>query len=401
MLRALSRENAAMDSIIPRVLSRGTRDYPDMESISAAFDELYGAVAEPIARQRGELLCTGFVASFVNDAYLPTGADTMENTLKLVAKLLLEPVEENGVFKADYVSSEKEILCDDIRSCVNDKRSYAVRRLKENMCANENYGAYAYGSVESVEKITPETLWEYYKKWLSESEIFMFFCGNADENEVERVIKSAFANLPRGGSYQRPKTEIVTSVNEPKYITEEMDVIQGNLAIGFRLGEMMKAPKYAVINMLDTIFGSGVNSKLFMNVREKLSLCYYASSSADLTKGVMIVTSGIESAKYSAALDEILAQLEECKNGSISQKEFDAAKSYLTAALRAYSDSARMLDEFYFAEELRGTHLTLDEYINNICAVTVDEVSKAAASVKLDTVYFLKDREGEPNNGAD
>ena len=184
LLRHLSSENAAKDCIIPRVLKRGCSRYPDMASLSAALDELYGAVAEPSLRQRGEVLCTGFVSSFVDGRYLPGNPDTLEETVSLVAQLLLDPVTRDGLLNAEYVNSEKEILCDDIRACINDKRAYAARRLRETMCAGEDYKAYAYGSLESVEKINYVTLTRYYREMLADSEIYMFYCGSAD---IERV----------------------------------------------------------------------------------------------------------------------------------------------------------------------------------------------------------------------
>ncbi len=395
LLRHLSRENAAKDCIIPRVLKRGCSRYPDMASLSAALDELYGAVAEPALRQRGEVLCTGFVSSFVDGRYLPGNPDTLEKTVGLVAQLLLDPATRDGLLSAEYVNSEKEILCDDIRACVNDKRAYAARRLRETMCAGEDYAAYAYGSLESVEKINYVTLTRYYREMLAESEIYMFYCGSADIARVELAVKEAFAALPRADAFVETVTDVRTTVDEERYITEEMDVLQGNLSIGFRMGETMYRPNYAAISVFNTIYGGGVTSKLFNNVREKLSLCYYASSSVDSHKGIMTVASGIEPDKYSEALGEILRQLDDCREGSISDREFDTAKSYLTAAVRSYGDSQRLMDDFYLTQELHELKCSLDEYAELIELVSKDDVVQIARSVRLDTVYFLRNREGE------
>lgn len=390
--RQLCPENAAKDSIIPQILKRGCRRYPDMESLSAALDDLYGAVVEPIVRQRGEVLCTGFCSSFVDDKYLPGEAKTLEKTISLVAELLLDPATKDGLLNAEYVNSEKENLCDDIRSRVNDKRVYAAGRLREIMCAEENYGTYAYGTLETAEKIQYIPLTKYYKESLAESDIYMFYCGSASPMRVEMAIKEAFATLPRTEDYYDTGTEIRINAGEPKYVTEEMDVAQGNLTIGFRMGEVMYRPNYAAMTLFNTIYGGGVTSKLFANVREKLSLCYYASSSVDNNKGIMTVSSGIDPTKYEDALAEILAQLDACRKGDISDKEFEAAKSYVVASLRSYNDSASTMDDFYLGQELKGLTYDLDEYAGLVDMVELADIVEIAKSVELDTVYFLKNR---------
>lgn len=393
LLRQLCPENAAKDSIIPQILKRGCRRYPDMESLSAALDDLYGAVIEPTVRQRGEILCPGFYSSFVDDKYLPGEEKTLEKTIGLVAELLLDPATKDGLLRAEYVNSEKENLCDDIRSRINDKRVYASGRLREIMCADEYYGTYAYGTLETAEKINYVPLTKYYKASLAESEIFMFYCGSAAPDRVEFAVREAFATLPRSDEYYDVSIEVRVNADEPKYVTEELDVSQGNLAIGFRMGEVMYLPNYAAMTVFNTIYGGGVTSKLFANVREKLSLCYYASSSIDSHKGIMTVSSGIEPAKYEEALAEILAQLDACRNGDITQKEFDSAKSYVAAALRSYNDSASTMDDFYLGQEIKELSCDLDEYAGLVELVSLEDVIEIAKSVELDTVYFLKNRE--------
>ncbi len=390
--RQLCPENAAKDSIIPQILKRGCRSYPDMESLSAALDDLYGAIVEPIVRQRGEVLCTGFCSSFVDDKYLPGEEKTLENTISLVAELLLDPATKDGLLNSDYVNSERENICDEIRARVNDKRVYATGRLREIMCEDENYGTYAYGTLETAEKINYVPLTKYYKDSLAESDIFMFYCGSAAPERVELAVREAFATLPRSEDYYDLNTEIRINALEPKYVTEEMDVSQGNLTIGFRMGEVMYLPNYAAMTVFNTIYGGGVTSKLFANVREMLSLCYYASSSIDSHKGIMTVSSGIDPAKYDEALAEILAQLDACRCGEISQKEFDSAKSYVTAALRSYNDSAATMDDFYLGQEIKQLSCDLDEYTGLVDMVTLEDVIAIAKSVELDTVYFLKNR---------
>jgi predicted Zn-dependent peptidase len=389
LLNQLSGSDASKNALIPSVLRRGCMKYPDMESLALALNELYGAAVEPIVRTRGEIQCTGFVSAFADDKYLPGESNLLERVIGLTGEILLAPVTRGGLLQVEYVNSERENLCDQIRSSLNEKRAYSLRRLKELMCADEAFGVDRLGTVAAAEKITPIMLTKHYKKTLESAEIQMFYCGSADMSRVEAAVQSAFNILPRGAVDTGIGTQIRLDCGEAKYHTESLDVTQGKLALGFRLGETMYAPDYAAITVFNALYGGSVTSKLFLNVREKLSLCYYASSSIEKHKGVMLVSSGIEFDKYQQALDEILAQLEALKKGDITPQELDGAKKYVITSLKASLDSASDMDNFYLGQAVEGLNFGLEEFAAYVERVTAEDAIAVAKSVCLDTVYFL------------
>ena len=188
---------------------------------------------------------------------------------------------------------------------------------------------------------------------------------------------------------------------EPRYFEERMDVTQGKLVLGFRLGECMEDPDRAAIHVFNAVYGSGATSKLFMNVREKLSLCYYASSAVILRKGLMLVSSGISSENFEAAKAEILAQLEAVKNGDISDDELLWAKRSVASDLRASMDSQGELEGFWLSQAIDGADygpLELAELAEN---VTKEDIMRIAASVELDMVYFLYGEDTEEEDTED
>lgn len=396
LLQQLNKENASKNALIPNVLRRGCARYPDMESIAAALNDLYGASIEPVVRLAGEIQCTGFISSFVDDKYIPGETTLLESVTGLVGDLLLTPVTKGGNFLAEYVSSEKEKQCEKIRSTLNDKVSYSLLRLKEIMFKDEDLGVNVLGSVQSTEKITPLMLTKHYKSILEGSEIQMFYCGSADPERVEAAVREAFRILPRRETPDETFTQVRINCPEPRYNTEMLDVTQGKLSLGFRLGEIMYTPNLAAITIFNAVYGGGVTSKLFMNVRERLSLCYYASSMIDRHKGVMYVISGIEFNKYDEALGEILAQLEAVKRGELSTEELEGAKKVISSSLKAAMDSASSMDSFYLSQAIEGLDFGLEEYANLTEDVTEEEVVKIARSVCLDTVYFLRNKQEVP-----
>ncbi len=396
MLTELKKSSAALGAMLPSVLRRGTARLPDMESISAVLDELYGAKIEPTVRKIGETQCVGFMAGFVNDAYLPGGEKTLEKITALLSELLLSPATSGGRLRAEYVESEKKNLTDRIKALKNNKIQYSMLRVTEIMCAGERYGISSLGTLSEAENVTVGKLTKYYRKVLAESPIEIFYCGAASASRVESAVTEAFRALPRAESASMPATDIVLSPKgEVRYHTETMDVGQGKLALGFRVGETMKNPNYPALMTFNSVYGGAVTSKLFENVREKLSLCYFASSQLESVKGIMMAISGVDFENYEAALAEILRQLELCAEGEITEEELEAGKRAVITALRAVSDSARELEGYYLSQVMRGMLCSPEELAELVSRVSAEEVAKIAAGVRLDTVYFLRGPETE------
>ena len=269
-----------MNALIPSVLRRGTTRYPDMEQLSRRLDELYGAAIEPVIRRIGEVHCLGFFASFPEPAFLPGGEALLGEMSSLMAEMLLSPVTRGGLLLPQYVDSEKEKLLDLIRSRVNEKRSYAVQRCLEEMCCFEDYAVSRFGDIPECETIHYKKLSRYYRELLRKSPVELFYCGQAKLEDVEEALRDALAGMPRGEIDYDIGTEIrMNAVEaEPRYFEEHMDVTQGKLVLGFRLGECMEDPDRAAIHVFNAVYGSGATSRLFLNVREKLQLCYYAQA---------------------------------------------------------------------------------------------------------------------------
>ena len=311
LITPLEESTVAAGALLPAVLRRGTTAHRDMRSIAAELDRLYGASIAYTVRKKGENQCLGFVGSFLDERYVPGGERLLEPMADLLGELLLDPLTRNGRFLSDYVESEKENLIDAIESILNDKRDYADARLLQEMCRGERYGIDRLGTVTGVERLTNQTLYRYYSELLATARIELFYCGSADCARVEGALDRALAALPRERVAEPAVAERVGAPETVREITETMDVTQAKLAMGYRAASE-DTPALLLANL---IFGGYSNSKLFLNVREKLSLCYYASSTYVRSKGILTVSSGIEAANYDRAVAEIMAQLEEKYDG--------------------------------------------------------------------------------------
>lgn len=395
-LAPLSKETAAANALLPALLRRGSQHYPDMLTISAALDDLYGGSIEPMVRKKGELQCIGFVGSFLDDRYIPEDSQVLEQAVAFMGELLLHPAGTSNAFVDAYLDSEKEQLTQRIRARINDKQQYALHRLISQMCEGEAYGVDKLGEESEVAAITNESLWTCYQSLLREAPIAIYYCGCAPVERVEAALRSALADLPRGERLNRlPETDTkLFAPQQTRYVEDRLDVTQGKLALGLRLGAPCTDANATVTALVfNAIYGGSTNAKLFLNVRERLSLCYYANSMLDKHKGLLIVSSGVAFDQYERARDEILAQLEDCKKGKISDEEFTAAQSFVLNSLQLTADTQGRLEDFWLGQAVAGQNDTPDQLTSATKALTVQHVQTLAQGIVLDTVYFLQGRE--------
>ncbi|MBQ9459914.1 MAG: insulinase family protein [Oscillospiraceae bacterium] len=385
MLTPMTEEGAAPGALLPAVLHRGSERYPDLRALSTALDLLFGAGLSFTVRKKGENQCVGFLTGFVDDAFVPDGEKLLEQSAELLGEELLHPLLCEGAFLPAYVEGEKDNLIDAIRSILDDKRDYADMRLIREMCRGERYGIPRLGTEEQVAALDGAGLYEYYRKLLSNARIELFYCGSAELERVEDALARALEGLPAGERVEPAASQRCDAPRQVRRVTESMDVTQGKLAMGWRAA----TEDHHAMMLANLIFGGYSNSKLFLNVREKLSLCYYASSGYHRSKGIVTVSSGVEFSDRQRAEDEILAQLESVKLGDFEPWELDGARSVLLSAVRTREDSASRMEENTLGQAATGLWESEEELVEGISAVTPERVAEAARSMTLDTVYFL------------
>lgn len=397
LMAPIKKQTASVQALVPYVLRRGTQRHPDMNALAGALDELYGGSIEPVVRKKGETQCVGFMGSFLDDAYTLDGEAILEPAAGLLGELLLRPYTENGGFCKEYVEGERANLIDRIRAQINDKRQYSVQKLVRVMCGGEAYGVDRFGDEESAAAITPEGLWAAYQKLLSESRVEVYYCGSASLERVRSALERALEGLPVNGERAALSCEVKAEPEQdgPKLVEEAMDVTQGKLAMGFRTGGVnIWSEDFPALLVFNAVYGGTTTSKLFMNVREKLSLCYFASSMLEKAKGVMLVSSGIEFEKYKQAKEEILAQLESCRRGEIEDWELVGAIRSIVSALQTTLDSQGRLEDFWLGQIAAGESEGPEALAGRVESVTKEQVAEMAKKVRLDTIYFLKGQEG-------
>ena len=388
MVRPMRAEEAAMNALFPAVLLRGTEKHRDLRDITLRLDELYGASVGALVRRVGDYQTTGLSCGFIEDRFCIPGDQVLAPMIDFIRELLFEPILEEGGFCKAFVESEKKNLIATIESELNDKRVYAMGRMVKTMCKADSYGVPRLGDAESAAAIDPVVLYEHYQKILKESRIDIFYVGSGKLEDIAAMVMPLLQAIDRDYQPLPGQTPFQDAGGED--VVEEMDVTQGKLCMGFVTPITNRDCDFVPMQLMNTIFGAGMTSKLFVNVREKLSLCYSVGSGYYGSKGIVTVSAGIDFDKEQQTREEILRQLKAMQEGDISTQELTAAKEAILSSLRGTHDSPGSIEGFYATAALSGLRLTPAEYMEAIYAVTAHQVVAAARTVKLHTTYFLK-----------
>lgn len=381
-------KNASARAILPFMFSRRCAKYPDYTSLNRVLDELYGAAVSAGVLKRGEAQVISFSMSAIDDRFALDGDKVALECTKLLADMIFDPLTEGESFPEDIIEQEKRLLAEAIENEQNDKRRYAMLRCEQLMFADEAYGINRFGSVEDVKALTPDAVYAAWRDVLEKATVQITMVSSMDPQPIVDLIKEKFSEIERHPV--EIKTQFVSGLPKPEYISESMPLKQGKLVMGFRTGmrsedDMMPAMKVAV-----DIFGGGTYSKLFSVVREKMSLCYYCSAALFNSKGIVMVQSGIEDANEEKAKNEIINQLRLTAEGEFTDEDFSSSIKSLTDSILGNSDTPEEITAWYASQILRNELKAPETYAKEIANVDRAEVVRAAKTIMLDTIFMLK-----------
>lgn len=375
----LNKETSTKNALIPMILRRGSKNYDNQLKISKKLENMYGAGFNCGIDKTGEYCILKFYIETVANEYLPEDIDLMQDASDMLMDIVFNPLVIDNGFDKDFVEQEKENLKKIIEARSDDKSSYAFNRCIEEMYKDESYSTYKFGRIEDLKNIDEKNLYEHYKKIISECRVDLFVNGiDAKKLKVDDTV----------GKNRIEVEKYETKFNNEKIVNEEMDVTQGKLVIGLKSDN---GDKYA-LSMYNAILGGGANSKLFQNVREKASLAYSAGSRFIRRKNAIVIITGIGLKNYDKAVKIIKNQIEDMKNGVISDKEFEDAKQLILASLKLIPESQEDMIAFDFDQNLFEENLSFEDYREKIKNVSKEQVIEVAKTLKIDTIYYLKNK---------
>lgn len=386
----LAEQTASSNALLCGVLTRSCKAYPDFTILSKKLSSLYGADLSSSLRKSGDRQILTLSASGLDDRYAFDGEIISKELSSLLCGVLFEPYLNGKAFVENEVEQERRQLLDLIDSEFNDKRIYAIGQLVKNMCKNEAFGIKRYGTAEKINSVTPSSLYSTWQNILKTAVFEIFYIGESSADKAQEVFANAFSKISR--SPVELENKVIRHSDSVNHVTEEMELSQSKLVMGFRTDSAVMDDDVIATRLMCAVLGGTANSKLFCNVREKQSLCYYCSSRFDMQKGIMYVDSGVEGDNLEKAEKAILKEIEDIQNGNISDFEIDATKMAVINSFNSSNDTVGGIDLWYTSQMFSGSFKTIDELSAEINAVTKQQLVDAAKKLTLDTVYVLKNK---------
>lgn len=374
--------------------------YPDKSQLSEKLKSLYGAGLRYAYSRAGDRALLSFSARGIADRFTIDGEKISVDIAQLFLDMVFSPNVKDGAFDKKYFDMAKREIIEAIRSAANNRHSYAIRRAREVAFEGEPAALSVLGEEADAEKLTAEQLYETYKKVLSAAGMTVIFCGSGENAEARELVKRRFTEFAQQRISDSGEKDIITDSDliapsplkpEVKEVRESIEQEQLKLVMSFKTD----GSDYYAEKVASAMYGGTSFSKLFANVREKLSLCYYCQSVMIEFKDMLLVDSGVDTGNEQMARKEILHQLELLREGEFTDEELENTKKSLCGSLRIVPDSIEDINIWYYLRLARGLDTTPEQDIERINAVTRERVIAAAKGFKLDSVYVLEPKTEE------
>ena len=384
----LSEETATENVIVPLLLTKCNSKLPTYKAFNNKMSRLYASGIGGTAGRQYDLQTISFGAYYLDDIYALSGEKMTGIMTDILIDCLTSPVTENGVFSEKFVELEKKTVIDNIETAINDKRSYAIERAMKTICKGEPASVCSYGTVEKAKLITSESAYKAYRRMLETMPCEIICTGCSDFDGVAEKFAAAFE---KAGRHDIENTTIALSPvkTQTEEVTERLTVNQSKLVLGFK----SHSDDDAALVLLQKIFGGTTSSKLFRNVREKMSLCYYCSAARNDLKGIMLVNSGVENENIEKTKEAVIDQLEEIKNGNFTNEDINFAEMAIKNDFKSVADSAGNVSNWYFDCIRKNDIVTPEEKLGRYLGVSKERIIAAAKSMVLDSVYVLTGNE--------
>ncbi len=384
----LSEDTATENVIVPVLLTKCNSKLPTYKAFNNKMSRLYASGIGGTAGRQYDLQTISFGAYYLDDIYALSGEKMTGIMTDILIDCLTSPVTENGVFSEEFVELEKKTVIDNIETAINDKRSYAIERAMKTICKGEPASVCSYGTVEKAKLITPDSAYKAYRRMLETMPCEIICTGCSDFDGVAEKFAAAFE---KAGRHDIENTTIALSPvkTQTEEVTERLTVNQSKLVLGFK----SHSDDDAALVLLQKIFGGTTSSKLFRNVREKMSLCYYCSAARNDLKGIMLVNSGVENENIEKTKEAVIDQLEEIKNGNFTNEDINFAEMAIKNDFKSVADSAGNVSNWYFDCIRKNDIVTPEEKLGRYLGVSKERIIAAAKSMVLDSVYVLTGNE--------
>lgn len=383
LLVPMSRATAAKYALLPALLGRASREYPDYTLLGRRLAELYGAGLGSGVQRIGEYQVLDLSVEGIANRYALCGEDLYGELTRLLFSVIFDPLTDgDGLFPAEGFSQEKRQQLEQKDAEFSDKMYYAHQRCRELLFQGLPAGLDRLGSREEIAALRREDLLGAWEELLRQARLEIFVLGNCqpDVEQFQRQFRSVGRPRRLGAASHEAR--------KPCRVVEEQPVAQSKLAMAFHA--QAPAGDRLLFQLMSAVLGEPASSKLFQNVREKRGLCYYCDSAFSWTDGALYIESGVEAENLALVEEAALEQLNALQKGRVTGEELEHAKLYLCHSLRSVGDSLHSMESWYLARAFGQEDDGPEQAVERLLRYTVEDVVEAANRLQPAVFYRLK-----------
>lgn len=384
----MNSKEVSSNAVLSFLLRKRCKQYPNMLDLGKKLQQLYGANLFSGCKKIGDNQIITFGISALDDELSLNGENVNKQVAKLLDCIIFEPITESEKFIDEDVNIEKQNLTELIESEYNDKKLYSMNQALNYLFDGEGYGCNKYGDVDSVSAVKNSQLVDSYRKILASAEVHIMFVGRENYFDCFDVFKNRFSSIDRKDVYVSESKKYIKS-GKMKTKVEYDQVLQAKLVMGFASSKQYDADLDDTIMVMTALLGGTPMSKLFVNVREKMSLCYYCSARYDISKGLILIESGVESENIERAKAAILEQFEEIKNGNFSDEDLDKVIIFFENRLKSIFDNSSGIENYYLSELCGERVREISDVIDKIKHIKKQDIIEVANLYSLVVDYVI------------
>lgn len=385
--RPIKKSEITIRNILCKTLVQSTKANPTKRELIIKSQDLYATTIASSNSRIGNYINTDINLTVLNDKYTEEG--NYQKALDFLKELIYEPNVEDNKFDETSLEIVKKQAKTALETIKEDASYYSVVRLLETMNEEGPTSCRMTGYIEDLDEINSTNLYKYYKSMIEKDLMDIFVVGDVDILKTEEMIKEYFPIR----TFKKQKSKYLVDSVKPRrrkqIVTEPLENNQSKLAIGCRVVGLTDYERNYPLTLYNIILGSGTDSKLFREVREKNSLCYTISSVPNKLDNILLIRAGIDRKNIKKAISLIETQMNLMKKGKFSESDINIAKEYFSTALDGVDESESSIIENYFMMDLMGLD-DLETRRKKMNEVTPAEIIKVAKKIKMDTIFCIE-----------
>ena len=377
-------------SFLADMLSQSSKTYPRKKDLITRFEELYKIIVYATTLRVGNVLDFHVSLDFINPDYI-NDKNYVEEVIKTLFDIIENPNVTNDEFDLKTFNIVKERLKREINSLKENPMKQSIKEAFKAMNADTPTSYELLGNLESLEKITPSSLYKTYKNLRKNFKVDIFLIGNLEMDDTVSLIKKYFKNR----YIIENKLDLMVDNKEIKRLVVKSmasDNVQANLVMIFNLKKLTEIEKNITFNVFNYLYGSGgLTSKLYQSIREKNSLCYAISSMYLKYDKLLLVHISLEQANVKKATSLVKKELKNMQVGNFAEEELkDAINNMIVSLDMAQDNNVSIINNYVF--HVFDNLPMPEERIEMFKNIKKEDVINVAKKVKLNTVFTLEGR---------